>query len=55
MHCMSSLSQYYSRVIIKIKFNKRMVKTYYTMVSCTNDLTLRSGELGSSLLVSEAY
>lgn len=28
---------------------------YHTMLSCTNDLTLRSGELGGSLLVSDAY
>jgi len=44
------LSQHHSN-----KFNKRMVKIYYTMVSCTKDLTLRSGELGGSLPVSEAY
>lgn len=35
--------------------NMQMVQTYCTTVSCTNDLTLRSGELGGSLLVSEAY
>jgi len=28
---------------------------YHTILSCTNDLTLRSGELGGSLLVSDAY
>ena len=28
---------------------------HHTTVSCTNDFTLRSGELGASLLVSDAY
>jgi len=56
---LSNVQQFISRLTETASagpHNRLTVKlSNHTMPSCNNDLTLRSGELGGSLLVSDAY